>query len=825
RDGALRVIHGGGPEKGQDYMAICGDQVWLDDGSGVANDATCECTLTSGDDAVSDAEPRFDSTMSPAVADIDGDGTPEIVVHNESDQFEVYTNRGVLLATSRGMNNVTNGAVTVANIDNDGLAELVMGRNAIQLSVNGNAWEFTNYFRGNDQRGGISQGPASCVADLVGDEKMEIVGGGTLYRVPDPPDGIVLQDDIVGNCNQFASGSDAREFCEEDLIRVWNTGREGFCAVADVLGADLLAPPSPDNPLDGVPEVILIGEGDLDDEDGDDVSGHVSVISAAGVVVRDIDYNRPDVDLDGVNFQLGDRGGAPNVDDFDGDGFPEVGTAFSAGYGLTDFQPRSAACPLWTDRLESDLGVEAPGSNPARTPVQVMGGCTNDTQCSDLAEGTACNEETGECICLFNNWVRRTEDDSSELTGSSVFDFNGDGAAEVVYNDECAFRIYDGLTGNPLFVEPSESRTRIEYPVVADVDNDGNAEIVFGTSNESGFCNRRRPDMPDLVFNSGVEVWGDASDSWVSARRIWSQHAYHVTNVTENARIPLVEPKGWLATNERFYNIYRSNPRNFGVAPDLEATALQVAGSGGGCGSSGSDGTLIVQVSNVGDLRVGPGVIVGFRGDFGSGFEVLLGPDGTPLRTVIENTLEPRDSIFLSVSYDPANNGETELPAVVRVTVDVSYNDMTEVVTFDTGRERECGDDTNNSIEAMVTNSGPAADLSVGQVSVPACTDLPDVSVTVQNQGTDPAPSGAIVRLYAGDPDQGGSPLGDVMLNAALPAGASTTVSLTPASFPPCSSVRIFAEVDPTNAIAECNDGNNQRGQAGQTFCCADLGG
>ena len=69
------------------------------------------------------------------------------------------------------------------------------------------------------------------------------------------------------------------------------------------------------------------------------------------------------------------------------------------------------------------------------------------------------------------------------MTGSTLFDFNGDGAAEVIYNDECWFRIYDGLSGVTLFKEPSESRTRIEYPVVADVDN-GNAEIVFSTSTE-----------------------------------------------------------------------------------------------------------------------------------------------------------------------------------------------------------------------------------------------------------------------------------------------------------------------------------------------------
>ena len=59
-----------------------------------------------------------------------------------------------------------------------------------------------------------------------------------------------------------------------------------------------------------------------------------------------------------------------------------------------------------------------------------------------------------------------------------MFDFNGDGAAEVVYNDECYFHVYDGATGGLYLALPSLSRTIIENPVVSDVDNDGNAQRV-----------------------------------------------------------------------------------------------------------------------------------------------------------------------------------------------------------------------------------------------------------------------------------------------------------------------------------------------------------
>lgn len=845
-DGVLRVIHGGGTNpdtgadlKGEDYLAVCGDTVWRE-GDDLASLPACECTLgdfvTSNgsvqsnqglNDSGNPTSPRFDPTMSPAVADLDGDGVPEIIVHNESKQIEVYDNRGTLLATSRSQNNVTNGAITVANIDNDGFAEIVIGRNVNALSVNGDVWAFTDYFRGPNEgrRGGISQGPAACVADLVGDDNLEVIGGSTVYRVPVPSSSDIEQG---VDCGTYADGSDDEAYCEEDLIIVWNREEEGFCAVADVWGANLVSPPGPGNPLDGTPEVILIGAGIGDTRVNgsgntveDNNGGWLSVFTADGTLITAIDY-------DTSPYNLGARGGAPNIDDFDGDGFPEVGTAFSAGYGLSDFQAPSVACPQWTTRLASDPAVLAPGSNPARTPG---GACTQDSDCT--VDGTTCNEGTGQCICLHNSWIRQTEDDSSELTGSSVFDFNGDGAAEVVYNDECEFRVYDGLNGNVLFNEFSESRTRIEYPLVADIDNDGNAEIVFGTSNESGFCS----DDEDDRYNAGVEVWGDAGDFWVSARRNWNQHAYHVTNVTENSQVPLYEPKGWRPTEEtngRDYNTYRSNPRNFGVAPDLTVPRVQIVSAGGGCGGGavGATGTVVSQISNEGDLRVGPGVVVGFEGDFGSGFVTLLNESGTALVTIVENTLEPRDSIFLSVDYDAAWNSQSQLPDVVRVTVDVSYDSIAGAVTFDGGAERECIDfgdpDFNNSNTGSVTGSGPVADLTV-QVDVSACDSAPftpTITARVANQGNAEAGAGAVVRFFAGNPNQGGTPIGEREISAAIPAGAENlTVTFQPMSFEFCTAVKVFAVVDPDNAVNECNDGNNLGAQSGSSFCCPPTGG
>jgi len=85
---------------------------------------------------------------------------------------------------------------------------------------------------------------------------------------------------------------------------------------------------------------------------------------------------------------------------------------------------------------------------------------------------------------------------------------------------------------------PRTSDTLLDYPCVADVDNDGSAEIV--TVSSQGFGGAPTPT---------VQVIRDADDRWIPARRIWNQHTYHVTNVREDGTIPQVEPKHWQLLN------------------------------------------------------------------------------------------------------------------------------------------------------------------------------------------------------------------------------------------------------------------------------------
>ncbi|MBC2717662.1 MAG: PASTA domain-containing protein, partial [Desulfobacteraceae bacterium] len=197
-------------------------------------------------------------------------------------------------------------------------------------------------------------------------------------------------------------------------------------------------------------------------------------------------------------------------------------------------------------------------------------------------------------------WQSQISDYSSHRTGSSVFDFEGDGSAEVVYADERYFRIYRGSDGAVLYELPNTSHTAFEYPVVADVDNDNNAEII----------------VPANGANKGLRIIGDANDTWVNTRKIWNQRSYCITNVNDDGTIPQYAANNWETFNS-FHQNEMLNP--FGCV-DLSASMIRLDRSG-----LPEIANLIVRVGNGGALHVSSGIPISFYdGDPNDG-GVLLG--------------------------------------------------------------------------------------------------------------------------------------------------------------------------------------------------------
>ncbi|MDI7267733.1 MAG: hypothetical protein QME96_07050 [Myxococcota bacterium] len=178
----------------------------------------------------------------------------------------------------------------------------------------------------------------------------------------------------------------------------------------------------------------------------------------------------------------------------------------------------------------------------------------------------------------------------------------------MVYADECHMRVYRGSDGEVLLRIPNSSATIHEYPLVADVDADGRSEIVIVANDAAASirtqCAAGTPGWSGA--RRGLFVYGDARNQWVRTRRIWHQHAYHVTNVTPSGTIPAAETPNWTVAG---LNNYRQNVQGEGVfnAPDLKVLALEV--SLRGC----PDAALLrARITNEGNLGAPAGIPVSF---------------------------------------------------------------------------------------------------------------------------------------------------------------------------------------------------------------------
>lgn len=266
-------------------------------------------------------------------------------------------------------------------------------------------------------------------------------------------------------------------------------------------------------------------------------------------------------------------GSDPVAIDLDGDGAPEVlsGRAIYAGDGRLQCEIPAdhpdgfpAAADLDLDGLgefvlvgEGEVHVYRHDCEPLASWALVGSGNGGPAAIADFdgdgapeiglanAEFYAVYEADGTLL-----WTHACTDESSHATGSSVFDFDGDGRSEVLYADEMALWVLDGKTGAVRLQDDHHtSRTLHEFPIAADVDGDGETEIVvpqggghYGT--ESG----------------GVYVLGSAATPWRGDRQVWNQHAWTLTNIRDDLTLPYPAPPNW-----PFSNTFRSG--------DLSASA------------------------------------------------------------------------------------------------------------------------------------------------------------------------------------------------------------------------------------------------------------
>ena len=505
-------------------------------------------------------------------------------------------------------------AVSLADFNGDGYMELVLlnGTNLNIYSWNGTAHTVSKSITGlaiDDRNGAVS------IHDLDDDGVPEIIGtNGVVVH----SDGTILSSSKVSTCSYTSPilgdlDRDGKvEFVAGNKVYRWTNQSNGWTTVATLSGlttesqfayADFGTPGSDASSFD------------FDHFDGkaEIVAADQSNINIFAVFGSNGMLSQPQRIMSQAFPNAQHWGYPPAIADMNGDGKPEIGVASTAKFGVYD------------------------------------------PKCSGAV--------AGKCSAKNVIWESNSKDQSG-IAGAVAFDFDGDGKIEIVYGDECYTRVYDGVTGEVLFSSYRNSGTVIEYPVIADVDDDGSTEIVI-SSDTSTACNQSLDashrgvkceensdcysnscvgglcrctsdeqcnwqTIDGVVFNQyscttpltgdanggnvcrakkmsevpGLIVLRDRLDRWVSSRPIWNQHAYNITNIKDDGTIP--KTSEWVQNfSDPDMNNYRQQKQGktgAGVAPDITGRFTSAADI---CKSSGNVVTLNAQVCNRGTKDVG----------------------------------------------------------------------------------------------------------------------------------------------------------------------------------------------------------------------------
>ncbi len=597
----------------------------------------------------------------PVVGDLDGNGIPDVVINVTQQDGGSWPEGNIVVLDGLSGSELlriphnpggdqwgSHGRATIAigDVDGDGLPDIVYatrrvaGNQSYVVAVSGNgSLLWTSHDQGGADYPITVANAAVTLANFDDDPEAEVVigavlidndglvvwdqggggGGGAFGTNSGYTGGISAVADLDGDgFPEIVSGRDAWQVSwvpgpspgdppSVTVTQYWSyPGADGYPAVADLDG-------------DGQPEVVLVGSSQVAVLSGQTGALWCGVDPTDAACQSDPSQRTQPLPIPGGTAS--NRGGPPTIADFDADGRPEIGVAGGYAYSVYDVNRPGEV-------------VVQPTGDPPPGPGQI-----------------------------YVRWSQPTQDLSSNATGSSVFDFQGDGAAEVVYADECFVRVYSGTDGAVQLELPSSSATIHEYPLVVDVDGDGNSEILIVANHLSACPHASR---------QGLFVYGDSNDEWVPTRRVWTQHTYHVTNATSAGNVPLQEADNWTTAG---LNNYRQNVQGDGVfnAPDLTVdltVGLSLCSQG--------EIELRARVSNVGALGVLPGVDVSFyEGSGGSG--LLLGsavttvpllPGGSTVVTLAVDspasptgytvTVEGNQASLMVEECDSTNNSDDE---------------------------------------------------------------------------------------------------------------------------------------------------------------------
>jgi fibro-slime domain-containing protein/uncharacterized repeat protein (TIGR01451 family) len=468
------------------------------------------CPLPEAEDSLTPSEEWWAADMEVEVtpivvqlSDDNGDGaidsrdTPDVVIASEDASGRMIValsgQGGSRLFTFRGSADTPlpfpAGQLAAADLDNDGVAEVVaplQNGKLICLDHNGGVVWTSSPVEGVGERwtGSIA------VGDLDGDGRPELAVG----RV------------VLGHDGQLlAAGT--------------GSGNRGLNYNHYGPFGSVLVPGASDYPLAVIADLDLDGNNEL-------VAGDTVYRLEGNQLVVVWNSNQPD------NLM---RDGFAAVGNLDADAQAEVvyvssGQIVAYNHNGSTFAGRREISPIATATMPTFWGG----------PPTIA-----DLDGDGLAEVLVATAT--EIVAMRSNlsplWRRAIGPDFGAVHGLTAFDLDGDGDREVLYLDEHDFYIVDGRNGAVLYQRPNTSKTATEYPVVADVDGDGRAEILLPSNTSFGGDATTR----------GLHVLGHPS--WRGSRPIWNQYGYQASAVLADGTLPT--PKSAPARAEATFRVNR----------------------------------------------------------------------------------------------------------------------------------------------------------------------------------------------------------------------------------------------------------------------------
>ncbi len=495
----------------------------------------------------------------PIVADIDNDNTPEVITFDENTIRILNGKDGSVEASYKYPNDGSGDAIeslAVADVDNDGYGEI--------FHINENGWVRALDY---DPVNGITQKwkkkqsktflrfPA--LADFNRDGKVELYYGN---EIRDAVTGDLLVTGSHGTTT-YANGNN------------WKTELNGLPVAVDIL------PDSECATCNGL-ELVL---------------GHViyAVNLTGGTLTEVKTMDDAAVTKTGytgdyqVKTSFSDQ--SPNttaVVDYNQDGFLDVIMS-----GAVDRHDGPAAVFFWDVRNQTSKVFLV--TRPANTIPATFRNLYKDASSNNCDDGDDCHwirgvgslnvaniDSDSDLECTFmsgsslyaidvnmqpewtqNLFVDTTDpahavnggppvngnhvdfwESTSGITGTAVFDFDGDGASEVIYRDQVDLYVVDGESGRVLNSQYANltkcsSNTAYEYPIIADVDGDGETEIIVTCDN---LVNEKYKGPKTGGSTHGhVRVYKASPDMfWVPSRQIWNQFTYFNVNINDDLTVP-----------------------------------------------------------------------------------------------------------------------------------------------------------------------------------------------------------------------------------------------------------------------------------------------